>query len=146
MLVISIFRIAKFDEDLLKCCTTGEQHAEKENNCKAYEMPSVQPELMSSCFFSAEICCNSKLRIEQCKIGVQAAKEGRDCHNAGNQTGIEFYKNCCEACKVGLVLGTMQEECSMGVLFGTPFDDSYNYCCNEMKSADSFVINEDESE
>lgn len=136
----------KFDEDLLKCCTTGEQHADKENNCKAYEMPIVKAELMSSCFFSAEICCNSKLRIEQCKFGVQAAKDGKDCHNPGNHTGTEFYKNCCESCKVGLVLGTMQEECSMGVLFGTPFDDSYNYCCNEMKSTDSFVISEDESE
>lgn len=130
---------------LLSCCTSGENHADKENNCKGFQLPTVQPELIGACFFSAEICCNSKLRIEQCKSGVQAAKAGADCHNFENQTGVEFYKNCCEACKVGMVLGGIQEECSLGVLYGIPFDDSYNYCCNEMKSSDTFVIGEGES-
>lgn len=105
-------------------------------------MPS---ELIGACFFSSEICCTSKLRIVQCKLGVQAAKSGVDCHNAGNETGTEFYKNCCEACKIGLIIGAMQEECSLGVLYGIPFDDSYNYCCKEMKSGDSFVLKDDES-
>lgn len=138
--------IAKNDEVLLKCCTAGEEHADKQNDCKGFQPPIVQPELIGACFFSAEICCNSKLRIEQCKLGVQAAKTGSDCHNYENRTGIEFYKNCCEACKVGMVLGGMQEECSMGVLYGIPFDDSYNYCCNEMKTVDSFVLTDDDSE
>lgn len=106
----------------------------------------MESELIGACFFSSEICCTSKLRIEQCKLGVQAAKGGDDCHISGNRTGTEFYKNCCEACKVGLVLGGMQEECSMGVLYGVPFDDSYNYCCNEMKTSDSFTLTDDESE
>lgn len=138
-------KATKFDDELLKCCTTGETHAEQAGNCKEYQLPAVSNELISSCFFSSEICCNSKLRIEQCKIGVQAAKDGKDCHVEGNHTGTEFYKNCCEACKVGLVVGSMQEECSMGVLYGIPFDDSYNYCCNEMKTTDTFVLTDDES-
>lgn len=143
---VSIFFLqAKNDEVLLKCCTAGEDYAEERNDCKGFRPPAVQAELIGACFFSAEICCNSKLRIEQCKMGVQAAKTGSDCHNSENRTGIEFYKNCCEACKVGMVLGGMQEECSVGVLYGIPFDDSYNYCCNEMKSSDSFVLAEDES-
>lgn len=148
LLIISVLPkfTAKNDEILLKCCTSGENHADAENNCMGFQLPTVQPELIGACFFSAEICCNSKLRIEQCKSGVQAAKAGADCHNFENQTGVEFYKNCCEACKVGMVLGGIQEECSLGVLYGIPFDDSYNYCCNEMKSSDSFVLGEDESE
>lgn len=124
----------------------GEKHAETNANCKGYKLPTVSSELISSCFFSSEICCNSKLRTEQCKIGVQTAKDGKDCHVSGNQTGTEFYKNCCEACKVGLVLGSMHGECSIGVLYGPPFDDSYNYCCHEMRSGDTFVLTEDESE
>lgn len=76
---------------------------------------------------------------------MQAAKTGADCHNYENQTGVEFFKNCCEACKTGMILGNIQEECSLGVFYGVPFDDSYNYCCNEMKSSDSFVLSEDES-
>lgn len=130
---------------LLKCCTSGEDYAEKQNDCQDFQPPPVQPELMGACLFSAEICCNSKLRIEQCKMGVQAAKTGSDCHNYDNRTGVEFYKNCCESCKIGMILGRMQEECSMGVLYGIPFDDSFNYCCNEMKSSDTFVLAEDES-
>lgn len=130
---------------LLKCCETGEDFADKEGICKGFKLPAVRAELMSSCFFSSEICCSSKLRIEQCKLGVQSAKDGRDCHGSGNQTGTEFFKNCCEACKVGMELGTMQEECSV-VLYGKPFDDSFNYCCNEMKTTDAFVLTDDESE
>lgn len=133
-------------EVLLKCCTTGEENAEKDGNCKGFQPPMVDPELIGACFFSSEICCTSKLRIEQCKLGVQAAKDGVDCHISNNRTGTEFYKNCCEACKVGLVLGAMQEECSMGVLYGIPFDDSFNYCCNEIKTTDTFVLGENESE
>lgn len=129
----------------MRCCEAGEKFAEKENKCKGFELPTVPSDLMSSCFFSSEICCTSKLRIEQCKHGVEAAKGGHDCHNGGNETGTEFFKNCCEACKVGMVLGQIQEECSI-VLYGKPFDDSYNYCCNEMKTSDTFVLNEDESE
>lgn len=135
----------KYHDVLLNCCTTGEEYAEKENNCKGFQPPIVPSELIGACFFSSEICCTSKLRIEQCKSGVQAAKSGTDCHNAGNQTGTEFFKNCCEACKVGLIVGAMQEECSMGILYGIPFDDSYNYCCNEMKTSDSFVLTDDDS-
>lgn len=136
----------KYYETLLKCCTTGEEYAEKEASCKGFQPPVVDSELIGACFFSSEICCTSKLRIEQCKLGVQAAKGGADCHVSDNRTGTEFYKNCCEACKVGLVLGVMQEECSMGILYGVPFDDSYNFCCNEMKTQDSFTLGEDESE
>lgn len=118
-----------YRDTLLNCCTTGEEYATKENNCIGFQPPTVPSELIGACFFSSEICCTSKLRIEQCKSGVQAAKSGVDCHNAGNETGTEFYKNCCEACKVGLIVGAMQEECSLGILYGIPFDDSYNYCC-----------------
>lgn len=137
--------IEKYYETLLKCCTTGEEYADKEASCKGFKPPVVDSELIGACIFSSEICCTSKLRIEQCKLGVQAAQGGADCHVSDNRTGTEFYKNCCEACKVGLVLGAMQEECSMRI-YGVPFDDSYNFCCNEMKSQDTFTLGEDESE
>lgn len=136
---------ANYNGVLLDCCTTGETYAEKANNCKGFKPPTVPSELIGACLFSAEICCNSKLRIEQCKQGVQAAKGGVDCHGSGNETATEFYKACCEACKVGLIIGAMTEECSTEVLYGTPFDDSYNYCCNEMKAGDSFTLSEGDS-
>lgn len=136
---------ANYNGVLLDCCTTGETYAEKANNCKGFKPPTVPSEMIGACLFSSEICCNSKLRIEQCKQGVQAAKSGVDCHGSANETGTEFYKACCEACKVGLIVGAMTEECPTEVLYGTPFDDSYNYCCNEMKSGDSFTLADGDS-
>lgn len=136
---------ANYNGVLLECCTTGEKYAESENNCKGFKPPTVPSELIGACLFSSEICCTSKLRIEQCKEGVQAAKSGVDCHTAGNETATEFHKTCCEACKVGLIIGAMTEECSTEVLYGIPFDDSFNYCCNEMKTTDTFVLAEGDS-
>lgn len=100
-------------------------------------MPS---EFISSCFFSSEICCSAKVRIEQCKSGVIAAKDGLDCH----ENATEFYTSCCESCKIGLVIGSSSTECSLEpFVFGTPFDDSYTYCCQEMKTTELFVLADD---
>lgn len=68
------------------------------------------------------------MRFEQCKLGVLAGQEGLDCY--GNST--EYFKNCCEACKIGLVIGATSSECENTIEYGHPFDASYTYCCNEM--------------
>lgn len=130
---------------MTQCCIAGEDHAKAQENCLSFKPPTVRPELISACFFSTEICCTSKLRVEQCKIGVLAAKDGKDCHTPNNRTGSDFYKNCCESCKIGLVLGAIQEECSLKLSYGSPFDESYNYCCNEMKTGDAFVLSDNDS-
>lgn len=135
----------KVEEVLSQCCTIGEDLATSEQECKNYKSPEVPAELMSACFFSSEICCTSKLRIDECKRGVLAAREGSDCHGK-NKTGSELYKSCCEACKIGLVVGSVQEKCSLGSFtYGQPLDDSYAFCCNDMKGGDSFVLTEDDS-
>lgn len=121
----------------------GEELAENGEQCSNLKAPleSVPPEFISSCFFSSEICCSSKVRIEQCKAGVLAAKEGADCH----QNTTEFYTSCCEACKIGLVVGASDGVCSLDPFtYGTPFDDSYNYCCTEQKTVGVFYLNEGE--
>lgn len=72
-----------------------------------------------------------------------AGKDGQDCH----QNGTEFYTSCCEACKIGLVAGASDEDCSLEPFaYGPPFDDSYKYCCLEQKTDGAFYLNEgDES-
>lgn len=140
----SFFRVkVKFEEVLTKCCTSGEDHAENSDHCGSIPPISVNEELISSCLYSSEVCCESKLRVEQCKAGVRQAQNGGDCHASGNKTGSEFYKNCCESCKIGLVFGTSQEECSLELKYGSPFDDSFNYCCNEVKNDEVAVIPDD---
>lgn len=89
-------------EVLSQCCVSGEDLALKGDACANIKPPlDIVPEdLISSCFFSSEICCASKVRIEQCKHGVLAAKDGLDCH----ENGTDYFTGCCESCKIGLVV------------------------------------------
>lgn len=144
--LICFFVDGKFDEIMTQCCTAGEEHASKEEHCRNFKPPSVDAEMISACLYSSEICCATRLRINRCKAGVLSAKDGLDCHSPNNETGSEFYKNCCEACKIGLILGAMQESCTMELQYGSPFDDSFNYCCNEMKSTDDTIVLSEDSE
>lgn len=141
------FKIDKtkpIDDLLAQCCVGGENLAEAEEECSNFRPPDVDPEFLSTCFFTSEICCSAKLRNEQCKKGVLRAKEGKDCHSPTNDTGHDFYKNCCEACKIGLYLGTTQEACKLEhFVYGKPFDDSLEYCCNDVKSGEEFVLTDD---
>lgn len=135
----------KVEEILSQCCTVGEDLATSEQECTNFKSPEVPAVLMSACFFSSEICCTSKLRIDECKRGVLAARDGGDCHGK-NKTGSDLFKSCCEACKIGLVVGSIQEKCSLGSFtYGQPLDDSYAFCCNDMKAGDSFVLTDDDS-
>lgn len=96
-------------EVLSQCCVSGEDLALKGDACENIKPPlDIVPEdLISSCFFSSEICCASKVRIEQCKHGVLAAKDGLDCH----ENGTDYYTGCCESCKIGLVIGDRGGDC-----------------------------------
>lgn len=96
-------------EVLSQCCVSGEDLALKGDACANIKPPlDIVPEdLISSCFFSSEICCASKVRIEQCKHGVLAAKDGLDCH----ENGTDYYTGCCESCKIGLVIGDRGGDC-----------------------------------
>lgn len=127
------------------CCNAGEAIANHTAaNCSDFRPPAnVSAELLSSCFFASEICCAAKLRIEQCKAGVMAGKEGDDCH--APHAHSDFYTGCCEACKIGLLNGATDNDCPLDpFMFGAPFDDSYMYCCREMKASDTFYIPEGE--
>lgn len=142
---------------LSQCCVSGEDLALKGDTCANIKPPLdiVPDDLISSCFFSSEICCASKVRIEQCKSGVLAAKDGLDCH----ENGTDYYTGCCESCKIGLVIGDRGGDCrfvkekfyfgkntSLKRKFyslkpfgwGIPFDDSFHYCC----TMGTFVLDE----
>lgn len=134
-------RIVK--EILNNCCKAGEKLAESGDKCSDLNQPLdvVPQELISSCLYSSEICCSSKVRIEECKTGVLAAKDGKNCH--GNVT--EFYTSCCESCKVGLVVGASNIECTLdNLMYGTPFDDAFHFCCRSAKADGSFYLQEGE--
>jgi fibulin 1/2 len=44
-----------------------------------------------------------------------------------------FHKDCCEACKIGLVIGSSFQQCSLqGYSFGSPWDDITEDCCTDI--------------
>jgi fibulin 1/2 len=54
---------------------------------------------------------------------------------SGNQNK---YQDCCEACKIGLVIGSTSNSCSTeNSLFGSPWDDIIEDCCTDIREADS---------
>lgn len=73
-----------------------------------------------------------------------AAKNDQDCHSPNNNTGHDFYKNCCESCKIGMYIGKSQESCKLErFVYGVPFDDSLEFCCNDAKTDGEFVLDDD---
>lgn len=58
--------------------------------------------------------------------------------------GTEFFKDCCEACKIGLIVGSTMDKCSLGNFeFGSPWDESYEQCCTGWKTTgEPFILPE----
>lgn len=47
-------------------------------------------------------------------------------------------KDCCEACKIGLVIGSTSPQCSTDAFsFGSPWDDIIEDCCSDIRDGDS---------
>lgn len=58
---------------------------------------------------------------------------------------INNLQDCCEACKVGLIVGASLSRCSLEPFgFGQPWDESYFSCCYELKADDAFVLTEED--
>lgn len=130
----------------------GIKWAEANNTCLSIKSvtDSVPLELMPVCLSTAEICCVRQYRSNQCLVGMQAARDGNTCNrDAKNRTTFEsdYYKDCCEACKIGLVMSTTVNQCGMKTFtFGSPWDEVSRTCCNELFDSNSFEIDVDESE
>lgn len=46
-------------------------------------------------------------------------------------------QDCCEACKIGLVIGSTSQQCSTdGFSFGSPWDDIIEDCCSDIRDGD----------
>ncbi|XP_071519923.1 uncharacterized protein [Panulirus ornatus] len=115
-----------------RCCTYGVNWARESQQCSSFPAPvtGIPSEQQSICFNIASICCLRYFRDEQCQIGKQAAQVGQDCVTS-NKEGGEYFKDCCQGCKVGLYTGSMAMGCSMRFRFGFPWDIAYLQCCTQ---------------
>lgn len=52
-------------------------------------------------------------------------------------SGFFRLKDCCEACKIGLVIGSTNQQClNDNSLFGSPWDDIIEDCCTDIREAE----------
>ncbi|CRL08285.1 CLUMA_CG020931, isoform A [Clunio marinus] len=130
------------------CCNEGNEWGSQRKHCNEYKFNldnNVVPAgLHGLCLSTVEICCAKQHRIYQCTAGSVAAKSSSSCDNTADNYGTEFFKDCCEACKIGLVIGSTSPQCSTdGFSFGSPWDDIIEDCCSDIRDGDGEEILDD---
>ncbi|KAJ1525633.1 hypothetical protein ONE63_008851 [Megalurothrips usitatus] len=118
-----------------RCCALGSDMARQRSfaSCAALPAPvsSVPDEQLAVCIAAVEICCRRDTRNIHCHRGTNAALMDRQCDANVTEHG-EAYKDCCEACKIGMITGSLGEACSMERFsFGMPWDEAFRKCCSD---------------
>ncbi|XP_063889085.1 fibrillin-2-like isoform X3 [Scylla paramamosain] len=140
LVVILLLILATVTGDLAPtfgiCCAYGANWARESQQCSAFPTPinELPTEHQSICVTAAGICCLRYFRNEQCQKGSQAAQLGHDCLPSSSQGG-EYFKDCCQACKLGIFSGGMGMGCGTRFKFGFPWDNAYHDCCNQATSS-----------
>ncbi|XP_058053423.1 fibulin-1 [Anopheles bellator] len=131
------------EQILSLCCQEGEEWGLQSRLCSSYNksLELVPAGLHGLCLSTIEICCSKQHKIYQCTAGQIAAKQGLSCSLKGDHSGSEFYTDCCEACKIGLVVGSSGNKCSVDPFaFGSPWDEIYDGCCNDIKKEGEVIL------
>ncbi|XP_039275976.1 fibulin-5 [Nilaparvata lugens] len=122
------------DEQLDHCCWLGQGIADKNADCssllKAAPVREVDPESQGVCLSMMQLCCAHQLRDSQCENGITAARAGTSCPKQETES-----KFCCEACKMGIIVASMSEQChdhneSLDCSWNRAFHD----CCTEIST------------
>ncbi|KAK7076370.1 Calcium ion binding, partial [Halocaridina rubra] len=123
-----------------RCCGFGVNWAREKKQCSTFPAPvaGIPSEHQSICITSASICCLRLYRDEQCQKGKEFAQGGQECLVSDDEGG-EFFKDCCDACKLGLVSGSMGMGCNLQFQFGFPWDNAYRQCCAQASPSNSLV-------
>uniref|UniRef100_A0A182N3D6 EGF-like domain-containing protein n=1 Tax=Anopheles dirus TaxID=7168 RepID=A0A182N3D6_9DIPT len=131
------------EQILSLCCQDGEEWGLQSRTCSSYNksLELVPAGLHGLCLSTIEICCSKQHKIYQCTAGQIAARQGLSCSLKGDHSGSEFYTDCCEACKIGLVVGSSANKCSVEPFaFGSPWDEIYEACCNDIKKEGEIIL------
>lgn len=145
---VSTTNSASFEEMVNYCCSEGIKWAEQDNTCNKIKSVSepIPVELMSVCLGTAEICCTRQYRSLECINGMKASRAGNTCNRDPKTiTALEsdYFKDCCEACKIGMVMSTSLNQCGMQTFtFGSPWDEVSRTCCDE--GVESFELDPSE--
>ncbi|KAL7646898.1 UNVERIFIED_CONTAM: hypothetical protein RMT77_002155 [Armadillidium vulgare] len=132
-ILITVGKLAESDLEptFARCCALGANWGREGQNCLKFPapVPEEPSEHQSLCITAASICCLRFYRESQCETAKQAAKSGSEC-STSSEPGGEFFKDCCDGCKLGLVSGSMAMKCSFeDFSFGYPWNEAFFECC-----------------
>ncbi|XP_043217552.1 fibulin-2-like isoform X2 [Amphibalanus amphitrite] len=114
------------------CCRLGSRAARDGQPCHVggAPVPDVAAEEQAMCHAVQAICCLRKQRQKQCSAGTEAAKNQQPCLLDQPAPARQYYKDCCEGCRLGLVVGPMGMGCSFTRFkLGQPWENSFVSCC-----------------
>ncbi|XP_076756473.1 uncharacterized protein LOC143426737 [Xylocopa sonorina] len=132
-----LFSEAKMEERFEKCCGLGVSWASEGLGCEKFTgpvsgVPTVEQGL---CLEAVDICCVKAYHEQQCKKGKSDARAGLACVTSTKSRRIgrgDYHRDCCEACKLGILTGSMGQGCAFKKFtFGDPWDPAFLECCHE---------------
>ncbi|XP_043527700.1 fibrillin-2-like [Frieseomelitta varia] len=132
-----LFSEARMEAEFEKCCGLGTSWALEGLKCEKFTgpvsgVPTVEQGL---CLEAVDICCIRTYHEEQCKKGKLDAHAGLACvsDTKSKYSGPgDYHRDCCEACKLGILTGSMGQGCAFKKFtFGNPWDPAFLECCHE---------------
>lgn len=138
-----LFSEARMEAEFEKCCGLGTSWALEGLKCEKFTgpvsgVPTVEQGL---CLEAVDICCIRTYHEEQCKKGKLDAHAGLACvsDTKSKHSGPgDYHRDCCEACKLGILTGSMGQGCAFKKFtFGNPWDPAFLECCHEVSPSTS---------
>ncbi|XP_017758004.1 PREDICTED: fibrillin-3-like [Eufriesea mexicana] len=144
-----LFSEARMEAQFEKCCGLGASWAMEGLRCEKFTgpvsgVPTVEQGL---CLEAVDICCVRAYHEQQCKKGKLDAHAGLACvsDTKRRRSGPgDYHRDCCEACKLGILTGSMGQGCAFKKFtFGNPWDPAFLECCYEASPSTTTTLTTD---
>ncbi|XP_034188272.2 uncharacterized protein LOC117607997 isoform X1 [Osmia lignaria lignaria] len=140
---------ARMEVQFAKCCGLGTAWAMEGLGCEKFSgpVPGVPTVEQGLCLEAVDICCVRAYHEQQCKKGKSDARAGLACVTStkAKRAGPgDYHRDCCEACKLGILTGSMGQGCAFKSFnFGNPWDPAFLECCHEASPSTTTTLTSD---
>ncbi|GAB6029259.1 hypothetical protein CHUAL_005025 [Chamberlinius hualienensis] len=122
-------------DTLNQCCDLGKARAVSGQQCEGHSggFPRIPRHQQAMCSTTLSICCLAHYRRLMCINGITAARQSQLCVTISGTAGGEYFKDCCDACKLGIATRNSADisscEANSEFSFDYPWADAYRECC-----------------
>ncbi|XP_015113474.1 fibulin-2 [Diachasma alloeum] len=143
----------RMEQQFEKCCGLGTDWASEGLRCEKFAGPvsGVPAVEQAMCLETVDICCIRENHRKNCEKGMNKARKGLSCTESSKARGSGsgrtdgYEQDCCEGCKLGILSGSLGQNCAFKAFrFGKPWDSAFLECCDEA-TASSSTTNDDHS-